>query len=58
MKFINIGPVYIRGGQEGHGVGWVVEKLKQRRNKTQIVEFRVAMTCICIHKVPIFHYKA
>ena len=33
-------------------------KLNQRRNKTQRVEFRVAMTCTCTHKGPIFHYKA
>ena len=26
------------------------QKLKQRRNKAQIVEFRVAMTCTCIQK--------
>ena len=55
MEFINIGPVYIRGW-----VGWVVAKLNQRRKKTQLVEFRVAMsmTCTYTHKRPIFHYKA
>ena len=65
MEFINIGPVYIRGwvggargGWEGHGVGGWWQKLNQRRKKTQIVEFRVAMTCTCTHKGPIFHYKA
>ena len=59
MEFINIGPVYIRGWVGGvrGGVGWVVAKLNQRRKKTQI-EFRVAMTCTCTHKGPIFHYKA
>ena len=25
---------------------------------TQIVEFRVTMTCICTHKRPILYYKA
>ena len=46
MEYINIGPVYIRGwvgGVRGWGGWW--QKLKQRRKKTQIVEFRVAMTC-------------
>ena len=56
MKFINIAPVYIRSG--GHRVGWVVAKAKQRRKKTQIVEFRVAVMGICTHKGPIFYYKA
>ena len=53
MEFINIGPVYIRGCK----VGWVVAKLEQG-SKVTIVEFRVAMTSICIHKGPIVHYKA
>ena len=59
MEFINIGPVYIRGWVEGARSwdGWW-QKLNQRRNKTQRVEFRVAMTCTCTHKGPIFHYKA
>ena len=59
MEFINIGPVYIRrwaGGVRGLGGWW--QKLNQRRKETQIVEFRVAMTCKCTHKGPIFHYKA
>ena len=59
MEFINIGSVYIRGwvgGAWGWGGWW--QKLKQRRNKTQIVEFSVAMMCTCTHKAPIFHYKA
>ena len=59
MEFINIGPLYIRGwakGARGWGGWW--QKLKQRRNKTQIVEFRVAMTCPCTHKARVFHYKA
>ena len=46
MEFINIGPVYIRGwagGARGWGGWW--QKLNQRRKKTQIVEFRVAMMC-------------
>ena len=46
MEFISIVPVYIRGwvgGAQGWGGWW--QKLKQRRKKTQIVEFRVAMTC-------------
>ena len=55
MEFINIGLVYIRGGREGRVDGG--KKLKQRRNRTQIVEFRVAMMCNCTHKAPIFHYK-
>ena len=56
MEFINVGPVYIRGWARGWGGWW--QKLNQRRKKTQIVEFRVAMTCTCTHKRPIFHYKA
>ena len=59
MEFINIGPVHsyiLGGGEEGHGGGWW-EKLNQRRKKTQIEEFRVAITCTCTHKRPIFHYK-
>ena len=59
MEFINIGPEYIRGwvgGAWGWGGWW--QKLNQRRKKTQIVELRVAMTCTCIHKGPIFYYKA
>ena len=59
MEFINIGPVYIRGwagGMQWWGEWW--KKLKQRRNKTQIVQFRVAMMCMCTHKGPIFYYKA
>ena len=51
MEFINIGPVYIRGwagGARGWGGWW--QKLNQRRNKTQRVEFRVAMTSTCTHK--------
>ena len=53
MEFINIGPVYnIRawgwvGGAQGWGGWW--QKLKQRRKKTQIVEFRVAMYDIYMH---------
>ena len=59
MEFINIGPLFIRGWMgraRGWGGWW--QKLNQRRNKTQIVEFRVAMTCTCTHKGPIVHYKA
>ena len=51
MDFIYIGPVYIRewvGGARGWGGRW--QKLNQRRKKTQIVEFRVAMMCTCTHK--------
>ena len=58
MKFL-IESVYIRGwagGVLGWGGWW--HKLKQRRNKTQIVEFGVDMTCTCTYKGPIFHYKA
>ena len=58
MEFINIGPAYIRewvGGERGWGGWW--KKLKQRSKMTQIVEFRVAMTCTCTHKGSIFHYK-
>ena len=50
MEFINIGPVYIRrwaGGARGWGGWW--QKLNQRRKKTQIVEFRVTMTCSRVH---------
>ena len=51
MEFINIEPVYIRrweGGTQGWGGWW--QNLKQRRKKTQIVEFRVAVTYTCTHK--------
>ena len=57
MQFINIGPAYIRvcvGGAWG-GVGGD-KGLTKKQNDT-IVEFRVAMTCTCTHKEPIFHYK-
>ena len=59
LDFINIGPVYIRGwaGGRGGGVGGGKSLIKEE-NKTQRVEFRVAMTCTCTHKGPIFHYKA
>ena len=53
MEFINIGPAHIRGCK----VGWVVAKIEQG-NMVTIVEFRVAMTSICTHKGPKFHYKA
>ena len=60
MEFINIGPVYIRGWAGGArgGVGGGKSLIKEERKTTQIVEFRVAMTCTCTHKVPIFDYKA
>ena len=55
MEFINIGPVYIRGWVEGvRGWGGWWQNHNQRRKKTQIVEFRVAMTCTCTHKGPIY----
>ena len=38
----------------GVGGGKILNKDERR----QIVEFRVAMTCTCTHKGPIFHYKA
>ena len=55
MEFINIGPVYISGGQEGCGVEWVVAKVKIKKQDDTLVEFRVAMTSTCTHKGPIFH---
>ena len=36
------------GGAQGWGGWW--QKLKQISKMTQIVEFRVAMTCTCTHK--------
>ena len=54
MKFIIIGPAYIRGGQEGWGIRCWWQRLKQRSKKTQMVEFRVAMKFTCIHKWAIF----
>ena len=57
MEIITIMPMYIRGwvqGAQGWGGCW--QKLKQRNNMTQIVEFRVAMTSTCTYKGPIFHY--
>ena len=56
IEIINIGPVYIRGGQEGCGVGWVVAKAKTKKQDNIMVEFRVATTYTL--KRPIFHYKA
>ena len=50
MEFINIGPVYIwgwAGGARGWGEWW--QKLNQRRNKTQRVEFRVASYDVYMH---------
>ena len=43
MEFINIGPVYIRGGGLGDGKSLNKEEIRQ------IVEFRVAMICTCSH---------
>ena len=59
MEFINIGPVYIRGWAVGArgGVGGGKSLIEEER-RHKIGEFRVAMTCTCIHKGPIFHYKA
>ena len=48
MEFINIGPVYIKGWTGG--CGGSVGGGKQKSKMTQIVEFRVAMTCTCTHK--------
>ena len=59
MEFINFRPVYIMewvGGAQGWGGWW--KKLKQISKMTQIIGFRVAMTCTCTHKGSIFHYKA
>ena len=42
MEFINIGPVYIKGGQEGCRVGWVVAKAKTKKQYDTTAEFRVA----------------
>ena len=56
MELIDIGPAYIRDGWKG--CGGVVEKAKKRSNMTQKGELRVVMTSICIHKGPMFHYKA
>ena len=56
MEFINIRPAYIRGGWEGGvGCGEWWQKLKQRSKRTQLVEFRVAMTCTYTDNRPIFH---
>ena len=38
------------GGARGLGGWW--HKLKQRRKRLQMVEFRVAMMCTCTHKGP------
>ena len=53
-----LGQCILGGGQEGCGGGVGGGKSLNKEDKTQIVEFRVAMTCTCTHKVPIFHYKA
>ena len=55
MEFTNIGPVYIWGGWEGMGVGWVVAKLKTKKQDDTLVDFRVAMISTCTHKGPMFH---
>ena len=41
MEFINIWPVYIRGGQEGCRVGWVVAKAETKKQYDRTAEFRV-----------------
>ena len=57
MEIIAIRPMYISGWVEGtQGWGGCWQKLKQRSNMTHIVEFRVAMMCICTHKGLIVHY--
>ena len=41
---------HIKGvGRSCVGMGWVVQKLKQRSKKTQVVEFRVATVYACLH---------
>ena len=51
MEFINTEPVYIRGWVGGHGDREDGGKSLKKRKKTQIVEFRVTMTCTCTYKV-------
>ena len=60
MKFINFGPAYIYKGVGERGLGWGGwwQKLKQGSKMTQIVECKVAVTCTCTHKGPVFQYKA
>ena len=49
---------YILGdGRKGRGGGVGGGKSLIKEEMTQIVEFRVAMTCTCTYKGPIFHYK-
>ena len=50
--------IYKGVGGNGPEVGWVVAKAKTKKQTTQMVEFRVAVTSTCTHKEPIFHYKA
>ena len=51
MKFINIRPVYIKGGQNYGAQGWVVAKVKTKKEDDTKVEFRVALISTYTHKV-------
>ena len=48
--------MYIRGGWEGCGDGWVVAKAKTKKQDGIMAEFRVAMVSTCTHKGSVFHY--
>ena len=58
MNSLILGQCILGGGREGHGGGVGGGKSLIKKERRQIVEFRVAMTCTCTHKGPIFHYKA
>ena len=53
-----LGQCILGGGQEGREGGVGGGKNLNKKEKTQIIEFRVVMMCTCIHKGPIVHYKA
>ena len=42
----------------GRKVAGVVAKVKTKKQDYIMAEFRVAITSTCIHKEPIFYYKA
>ena len=57
MECINIGPLYIMGGCEGHRFRVSSGKGQKKKQGNTMVEFGVAMMSICTHNGSIFHYK-
>ena len=44
--------------RRGAGVEYIIAKAETNKQDDTLVEFRVAMTSTCMHKEPIYHYKA